>query len=75
MAGFGWQRKAGIRGEASRSIEAGKSWVGLNTRVTGAGRGIGEDSACVLGKEGPNCSVHALHSKDGTLETVEAILL
>jgi len=52
----------------------GKSLAGLNARVTGSDRGIGKESAMALGNEGANVSVHFLHSKDGALETVDAVL-
>ncbi len=51
-----------------------KSVAGLHALVTGSGRGIGKDIAMALGKEGANFSVHYLHSKDGALETVDAVL-
>jgi len=54
-----------------------KGGVGLNILVTGAGRGLDEDIACVLDKEGTNCSQCTLSTpKMGqALETVETILL
>jgi len=48
--------------------------AGRNALVTGSGRGIGQDIAMALGQEGANVSVHDLHSNDGALETVEAVL-
>jgi NAD(P)-dependent dehydrogenase (short-subunit alcohol dehydrogenase family) len=36
--------------------------AGLNARVTGSGRGIGQEMAMTLGQEGANVSVHDIRS-------------
>jgi NAD(P)-dependent dehydrogenase (short-subunit alcohol dehydrogenase family) len=48
---------------------------GLNARVTGSDRGIGQESTLALDQEGGAIvSVHDLHANEGACETVDAVL-
>jgi 3-oxoacyl-[acyl-carrier protein] reductase len=49
-------------------------WAGLHARVTGSGRGIGQDMALARGQEGANVSGHDFHANDGACETGDAVL-